>query len=850
MDVLFLGGASGVGASCLALPLGPRWVVVDAGVRMDRGVDRLPDLAQLDGKDVAAIFVTHAHADHIGALPLVHQTFPNVPIYASLPTLRLMDVMLADAVRIMSRRAAEELEIPLFDADVVAAMLRCVRPLPLSGSTQVPELPEVTIHTVQAGHVAGAIMLGFEAPTGRVLISGDVSMTPQRTIRGAGLPTLKHPDLLILESTYGARLHANRQAEEQRLAQTVAAQVQQGHVLIPAFALGRAQEVLMILQRAQRDHQIPEFPIWVDGLVRAVCAAYESFPQALAPALSRHLQNGGRAFFSRSVRPVESPAQRETILQGPPSCIVASSGMLTGGPSAWFAARLAGDERAAILITGYQDEETPGRKLQAAAANGGGTIELEGRSLPLRCRVDTYGLSAHADGHELAGLVRAIKPRMTALVHGDAEARAVLGARIKELTHVVLPSDGGSLTIKTRDRSGPAVSSRSASAERREPIGDGAPLDLQCLWQHLDDGTGVPTVSVRDVVRLWWGEAAPADAEQDAAAALVEAQPYFVELPGVPGLYRVRSATEVRRAQAAGVRATATTARPDQTALLALVQQHLGDAPDLYHRGVDPESGAITLSFHFPDVARARYAQAIQTVQDAAGVAVRIAPQPHQGALAQAALAVLPAGLIVERTPSIRFEQRVVALRCVGSAPVAAIAAAQQQFYEETAWSLEVTCRAADGGTVSVSGSAPPRALQHRLEYNAALALARALFPPETGCYKIGADQQAGMLLLRFHFPGPAQTRWAEQLRALADQTGWQVAVHPLEHQGALEAEVRRVLPDQATLVGAPSLHRERREVVARYRGALTPAEIAAAGSAFAAVTGWTLQLRPAGAPE
>src|SRR5919202_3130859 len=240
MQVVFLGGASGVGASCLAVQIGREWILIDAGVRVDRAADRLPDLAFLEDKRLAAIFVTHAHADHIGALPLVQQRFPNVPLYASPATMQLIEVMLADPLKGMSRRASEELEIPLYDEALVASTLRCLRPLPMHGTARVPELPEVTIHPSRAGHVAGALMLGFEAPDGRLVVSGDVSVAPQRTVLGAALPALRHPDLLVLESTYGARLHPNRQAEEQRLAQAVAQGIANGgYTPIPCFCVGR-----------------------------------------------------------------------------------------------------------------------------------------------------------------------------------------------------------------------------------------------------------------------------------------------------------------------------------------------------------------------------------------------------------------------------------------------------------------------------------------------------------------------------------------------------------------------------------------------------------------------------------
>src|SRR3954451_22761373 len=140
MQVVFLGGASQVGASCLAVEVGGRWLVIDAGVRLSPTADPLPDLAFLQDKPVVAALLTHAHADHIGALPLLHQAFPTIPIYTSLATGRLMEVMLRDSLKVMALRARTELEIPLYDPPLVEAMLRQVRVLPLSGVQPLAEL--------------------------------------------------------------------------------------------------------------------------------------------------------------------------------------------------------------------------------------------------------------------------------------------------------------------------------------------------------------------------------------------------------------------------------------------------------------------------------------------------------------------------------------------------------------------------------------------------------------------------------------------------------------------------------------------------------------------------------------
>src|SRR5712692_10116528 len=461
MQVVFLGGASGVGASCLAIQLADQWIVVDAGVRVDRKSDPLPDLALLEGKDVRAIFVTHAHADHIGALPLVHQAFPSIPIFASRATGLLMEVMLSDALKIMNKRAMEEMELPLYPEALVAGMLNRVRPLPIGESLTFAELPGITVYTSRAGHIAGALSLGFSTPDGSIVVSGDISITPQRTVQGALPPPLTQPDLLVLESTYGTRLHPNRQAEEQRLAQAVAEGIARGgHTLIPCFALGRGQEILLLLQAAQDKGQIPEFRIYVDGLVRRVCSTYLLLPEALSPVLQRQIRKGYSPFTGSSVTFVRDERERDRLLGGPPACIISSSGMLTGGPSAWYATRLAPREEASILITGYQDEESPGRRLLDLAEHKKNTLDMGGQTVQVLCHVAKYNLSAHADGGELAAYATALQPKRVALVHGDEEARTALRSRLEGLD-VVLPKDG--MTIETHGKRG-SRSSHSTSS--------------------------------------------------------------------------------------------------------------------------------------------------------------------------------------------------------------------------------------------------------------------------------------------------------------------------------------------------------------------------------------------------
>jgi Cft2 family RNA processing exonuclease len=1022
MNVIFLGGASGIGASCTAVQLGERWVLVDAGIRMDPSADRLPDLSFLQGKSLAAIFVTHAHADHIGALPLVHQAFPTVPIYASRATMLLMEVMLSDALQVMERRATTEFEVPLYDQEMVTSTLHHLYPLPLNDTVTIAELPDVTIHTARAGHVAGAVSIGFDAPDGRLLMSGDVSVTPQHTVPGAQLPTLKHPDLFVLESTYGARLHPNRQAEEERLARSVAEGIERGgHVLIPAFALGRAQEVLRILHMAQRRGQIPEFPVWVDGLVRRVCATYTAMPESLTPMLQRQIHRGYPPFFTGMVRAVPDARYRERVLQGKPSCIVSSSGMLTGGPSAFYASHLAGNPDASILITGYQDDEAPGRKLLELADKNGGTLELNDQSVTVRCQFNRYHLSAHADGTELTAMVSALKPRRVALVHGDIDSRVALGRQIERLTEVLLPTDGQVLEEVGQKKKKPQRTTAAPAIPRQTavPSHQQGELHLRELWRTVATGSETQIVSVRELALAWYGSAAGEVEEARIRQMLDQAGQesatetdhlFFVPMPDLDGLYRVRvpsgeegtdlpqsggvqpgrllllqvytdrllpvvcfdvrsealwgyaplnessrtrfprttvlevlgawqpypisDVAETRRRLADMAKATqrwrrqhparsvveqmapdysyrfedlaalvgvaaddlearlalalllhetprvfvrqqesslstlhqraaytlheeweaalaegAGEMRPDQTWILSVVDKHLPDPPDLYRRGVNPDTGEVMLSFHFPSVAHTRYRAMLDAASEEAGVPITIAPQPHQGALADAAQAVLPATLTATRT-SLHHDRETIRLRCTGKATPGEVEAAVRRFHEQTGWTLEIDHESlsSPSSPLSPSSSSPPSpplsATQHRLDLHTAMALVRAALRDAHDFYKVSADQSQGVLMVRFHFPDTASVRYADRLTGLSNQTGWKVTVYPEPHQGAMETLVRRTMPEGVEVVGAPSLYRKNRQVTAKVRGQAEKEALARAREAFAQATGWTLMVQ------
>lgn len=181
-------------------------------------------------------------------------------------------------------------------------------------------------------------------------------------------------------------------------------------------------------------------PVWADGMVRAICQTYADF----IDILPLPLQERGAKFFEGPIRPVQTNEQRNALVWQPdPVIIVASSGTLAGGPSLSYARALAGSPQHAILLTGYQDEESPGRRLQELAERGSGTIRLGKDKVDLQCRLGTYSLSAHADEGQLISLVETLEPEQILLVHGDEQARVSLERALSERGRIVhLPRAG------------------------------------------------------------------------------------------------------------------------------------------------------------------------------------------------------------------------------------------------------------------------------------------------------------------------------------------------------------------------------------------------------------------------
>ena len=484
MKVSILGGGNEVGASCLHIEIAGTNILIDAGMRM-HGDYPLPALGMLEGLgEPDVVLVTHAHADHIGALPIIHSIYPNSPIYATPPTVDLMTIMMKDSYKILEQRCRETNTLPPYTEEQVNHLLQSLLLYPANGELTIGN---VKIKSYRAGHILGAVMFLIEGDGEKLFVTGDLSFKAGRTINGAEVPHGVQPDVLIMESTYGNRTHTDRNTEENRLAKDVAEVIANGgFALIPAFALGRAQEILLILQDYMDKGLIPEFPIYVDGLVTPISKIYKQYPHFLKGPVAYRIKNNGDAFLTEGRCKAVQPKERDAILSGKPGCIIASSGMLIGGASSWYAEKLVSNEKNAIFITGYQDEESPGKKLLNIADGLVDQMELNGTSYPVKCRVGKYGLSAHADASEMNRFVQTLQPTYTLLVHGDDTAREQLSNVLDPKFNPMLVENGESYPFEKRSSGSGVVGKRyrqQVDSSLKEKIGS------ILLYQKDSEGT-------------------------------------------------------------------------------------------------------------------------------------------------------------------------------------------------------------------------------------------------------------------------------------------------------------------------------------------------------------------------
>jgi metallo-beta-lactamase family protein len=436
MNIIFLGGAETVTGSKFLIETKTTKILVDCGLFQGykwlrrRNREPLPvDIASLD-----AVILTHAHLDHSGYVPVLYKNGFRGPVFAHHATVELCAILLADSGHLQEEEAhflgrhkigRHEKPEPLYNQEDAEACMELFQPI---GYEQPITVGDIRFHIQSVGHILGAGSVILEAEGKRVGVSGDVGRLNDIFMNAPRpLPAL---DVLLLESTYGNRLHSDEDpyAELAEVINTTANNG--GTVLIPSFAVGRAQVLQYMISRLIQEQRIPRLPVYLDSpMAIDVSEIYWNYPEQHKLTRDECYSIGQSTIYTRSVG-----ASKDLMEQQYPHIIIAGSGMATGGRILHHFKRLLSDHRTTVLFAGFQAGGTRGAKMIA----GMETVKIHGEWIPVKARVEGLdGLSAHADYGELEQWLNqsALEPGTGIhLVHGEPEASETMRDYLRQRT--------------------------------------------------------------------------------------------------------------------------------------------------------------------------------------------------------------------------------------------------------------------------------------------------------------------------------------------------------------------------------------------------------------------------------
>jgi len=419
-----LGGFREVGRTAILVRTSESSVLIDCGVNVGSPEYAFPhlDAPEFDIEELDAVVVTHAHLDHSGFVPFLFKYGYEGPVYCTQATRNLMTLLQLDYLDVAER---EGKLLPYSQKDVKKAIMHTI-PLEYGEVTDIAPDIRLTLHN--AGHILGSSIVHLHIGEGlyNIAYTGDFKFAKTRLLEPA-THTFPRLETLIMESTYGAPndIIPPRKDAERQLMRIVNTTIERrGKVLIPVLAVGRAQEMMLVLEDYMRRGLIKEVPIYIDGMISEATAIHTTHPEYLARSLrDRIFHEGHNPFLADYFVQVDSKEARTDIVEGEPCIIMSTSGMLTGGPSVEYFKLLAPDPRNSIIFVSYQIEGTLGRRVQKGwreipMRNREGKMEV----VNVKMEVHTIeGFSGHSDRRQLLSYLQQITPKPERVItcHGE-----------------------------------------------------------------------------------------------------------------------------------------------------------------------------------------------------------------------------------------------------------------------------------------------------------------------------------------------------------------------------------------------------------------------------------------------
>ena len=422
-----LGGFREVGRSCLFLQTPNSKVILDCGVNV-AGIDEKTaypflNVPEFNLQDLDAVIITHAHLDHTGFVPYLYHYGYDGPTYCTTPTRDMMTLLQQDHLDISHR---EDKLLPFNIKDVKETINKTIT-LDYGQVTDISPDIRLTLH--DAGHIVGSAMAHLNIGDGKhnFLYTGDFKNEQSRLL-GTPKQHFARIESMVMESTYGGREDntPTRNTAEKELVKAIYDTIQKGgKILIPVFAVGRAQEIMIVLEEFINRGILGKVPVYLDGMIWEATAIHTAHPEFLSNELQKQIFHAGENPFTSDVfNKVTNNEQRRKLLESNEPCVILStSGMLTGGNSVEYFKELCEDEKNRIIFVGYQSEGSLGRRIQ----KGFDEVPLEKDGVTqlfhINIEVTTIdGFSGHSDRKQLMEYVRKLSPKPDKILvcHGDA----------------------------------------------------------------------------------------------------------------------------------------------------------------------------------------------------------------------------------------------------------------------------------------------------------------------------------------------------------------------------------------------------------------------------------------------
>jgi len=434
--VTALGGFMEVGRSAILVESAESKVLLDLGINpgAERNILAYPrlDIGDFRVEDLDAVVVSHAHLDHCGFVPYLFKYGYNGPVYMTKATRDLMVLLQLDFLELSKR---EGRSLPYGLREVKKAVLHTI-PLDYGEVTDIA--PDIRLTLYNAGHILGSAIIHLHIGEGlhNIVYTSDFKYSPTRLLDPAN-DRFPRVETLIMESTYGTEdLPPREDAEKELIAAVKETIERRGKVLIPIFSVGRGQEIMLVLIDAIKKNLLPQIPIYIEGMVDEATAIHTAYPELLSSTLKDLIYQDENPFTAEFIYRIDDrEARRDIVESSEPSIILATSGMLTGGPAVEYFKLLAPNNNNSLIFVSYQVEGTLGRKIKDGIREVQ-FITPEGRVELVKINMNVKaieGFSGHSDRKQLLKFLRNIRPQPNRVIlcHGEKSRIMALSAAIR-----------------------------------------------------------------------------------------------------------------------------------------------------------------------------------------------------------------------------------------------------------------------------------------------------------------------------------------------------------------------------------------------------------------------------------